>query len=166
MNAKKVILKVVLYAVFMLLLYFLQAVVFSRLPLFGVKPLFIPVAAVCIGLFEGNLLGGLLGLVCGLLCDFSLSDSKVIFTIFLPAVGFLSGLLCEYILAKGFPSCFLCSVITLLLSAFLQSFKYFAFHSTPLAPIAKVALLQTLYSLFFIIPLYWTVRAISRRTKA
>lgn len=166
MAAKKLILKSVFYTLLLLLLYFLQVSLFSRLYIFGVKPFLFPLIAVCIGLFEGSMLGGVLGLVCGVLCDFAMADSTVMFTIFMPFIGFVVGLLTEHVFARGFPSCLVCSAISLLLCAFLQSFKLLIFIGADKLALLKTGLLQSACSIIFILPIYWTVRTISRRTKA
>lgn len=166
MTGKAVAKKIILYAVLLLILSLLQGSVFTYVKLFGVKPLFLPLAAVAFGLFEGNLWGGLLGLAAGIFCDFIVGDTLVLFTVLLPVLGFVCGLLSEYILTRGFPSFCACSLITVLLCAFLQAFKYYAFTDIPFWPITATALLQAAASAVFIIPVYWSVRFVSRRSKS
>ncbi len=165
MNGRKTGLKALLYAVLSLVLYVLQAAVFTRLSLFGVKPLILPVAVVCIALFEGSFIGGIFGLVCGVLCDFTMSDTLVLFTVSLTLIGFGVGILSELVLARGFPSCMLCSAAVLLICAFLQSFRLLFFFGASPRAIASTGLLQSAYSILFTLPLYLCVRTVSRRTQ-
>ena len=164
MNGRKN-LRLVLYAVLSLLLYLLQAAVFTRIRIFGVKPLILPVAVVCIALFEGSFTGGIFGLICGVLCDFTMSDSLVLFTVSLTLIGFCVGILSELVLARGFPSCILCSAAVLIICAFLQSFRLLFFYGASPLAIASTGLLQSAYSVLFTLPLYWCVRTVSRHTQ-
>lgn len=161
---KRKIKRVVLHIVFILLLFALQAAVFSRLRIFGASPLLLPIAAVGFGLYEGGLRGGLWGLVSGVLCDVAMGDSGVLFTVFCTLAGFFAGFLSEFVLARGFPSFAMLSGVTLVLSALLQSFALLFFKNVPPLPVLRIALVQTLYSLLFILPLYYPVRKLRGRS--
>ncbi len=142
----------------MLLCYFLQSAVFSRLHIFGASPLLLPLAAVGAGLLGSPGWGGAFGLLCGILCDAALGGGSLLFTVALTAMGFLSGFLGEFILARGFPSYLLLSLGTLLIAAFLQMFRLLVFmHARPW-DLIRMGLLQTLASALFILPLYFCVR--------
>lgn len=144
--------------IILIVLYFLQGTVFSRLRIFGAAALPLPLFAVCIGLFFGGVSGGCWGLASGLLCDLSLGGLGLTFTLYLTAAGFFSGFLCEFFLARGFPSFLLISVCCLIFAAFLQSFGYIFFLHCPILPILRTGLIQTLYSSLFILPVYLSVR--------
>ena len=57
MKYRKIILRVLLHGLFLLVLYALESMVFSRLPILGIKPTLLPIAVVGVGLFEGSLRG-------------------------------------------------------------------------------------------------------------
>lgn len=160
-NVKRVLLHVIL----LLVLYILQTSVFTRFRLFGVYPMLLPLAVVGIGLFEDGLWGGIWGIAAGVLCDISIADSFFMFTVTLAVIGFFSGFFSEFILARGFPSFFVLSLISLVLIAFLQMFKYLVFYRISFMVLSKVALFQILYSALFIIPVYYPVRRITRRIR-
>lgn len=151
----------VLRALILLLLYILQTDVFTHLRIGGICPLALPLAAVGFGIFDGGLKGGLWGLVAGILCDLSVGGSFA-FTIMLTLTGFFSGFLSEFILAKGFPSFFVLSVAALLVCSLMQAFPSVAYMGVSLADGAIGALIQTAYSLIFVLPVYWASRGISR----
>ena len=111
----------------MLLCYFLQSAFFSRLPIFGAAPLLLPLVAVAAGLLGSSGWGGAFGLLCGILCDAALGGGGLVFTVALTVMGFFSGFLGDFILARGFPSYLLLSVCALLLSAFIQMFRLLVF---------------------------------------
>jgi len=141
----------------MLLCYFLQSAVFSRILIFGVSPLILPLVAIGAGLLGSTGWGGAFGLLCGILCDAALGGSGVLFTISLTVMGFLSGFLGDFTLARGFPSFLFLSVCTLLLSAFLQSFRLLVFAHADVWALVSTGLLQVLSSAVFILPLYFCI---------
>ena len=145
-------------AIIMLLCYFLQSAFFSRLLIFGAAPLLLPLAAVAAGLLGSPGWGGGFGLLCGILCDAALGGGGLLFTVALTVMGFFSGFLGDFILARGFPSYLLLSVCALLLSAFIQMFRLLVFDHAPVWPLVRTGLLQSLASAIFILPLYFCVR--------
>ena len=160
MNAKK-FKRGVLRALILLLLYVLQTDVFTHLRINGICPLALPLAAVGFGIFDGGLTGGLWGLAAGILCDLS-AGSSFAFTALLTLVGFFSGFLSEFIMAKGFPSFFVLSIAALFISSAMQAFPTVAYAGVPLSAGALGALIQTAYSLIFVLPVYWASRGVSR----
>lgn len=160
MNAKR-FKRGVLRALILLLLYVLQTDVFTHLRINGICPLVLPLAAVGFGIFDGGLAGGLWGLAAGILCDLSVGNSFA-FTILLTLVGFFSGFLSEFILAKGFPSFFVLSAAALLICSAMQAFPSMAYAGIPSADGAIGILIQAAYSIIFVLPVYWVSRGISR----
>lgn len=160
MNAKQ-FKRGLLRALILILLYILQTDVFSHLRISGICPLALPLAAVGFGIFDGGLKGGIWGLAAGILCDISVGGSFG-FTILLTLVGFFSGFLSEFVLAKGFPSFLTLSVAALLLCSFMQAAPAVAYRGMPISGGTVSALIQTAYSLIFVLPVYWASRGISR----
>jgi len=149
-------------ALFLIILYILQAFVFPRVVIWGVKPLIIPVAAIGIGFFGGGIRGGVFGLFCGILCDAAF-DSAPLFTFLLPLLGLAAGLISKYYLIPGFPSYLLCSFGGLIVISVFQMFSFIVFKNAGFTAVLKTALFQSVYSLFFAILLYWPVRFLSGR---
>lgn len=141
-----------------LLAYFLQSDVFSRLRIFSASPLLLPLAAVGAGLLGSSGWGGGFGLLCGILCDAALGGGGLLFTVALTALGFLAGFLGDFIMAKGFPSYLILSLAALLILAFLQMFRLLVFDRAAPWPLIRMGLLQTLASAIFILPMYLCVR--------
>ena len=160
---KQSIIRALIHTVVLLLLYVLQGMVLSRLRIFGIAPLILPLAVIGVGLFEGPTWGGMFGLFAGVLSDSMLFGTTALFAVLLTALGMGVGLASNYLLSRGFPSFFLCSIAALLLIAFCQMFALLVYlGESPLALI-RVAVLQTTYSLFFALPLYYLTRYLGRR---
>ena len=149
-------------AVYLFALYILQALIFTRLPIAGTKPLLFPTAVVGVALFGGTVRGGVFGLFAGILCDMSFNHPPIVFTIFLTLTGLIVGMLAERILMNGFPSFLFCSVIILLLTGFIQMFSQLFFYGAPFFALCKTAIFQMLYSLILIIPIYYASKSVGR----
>ena len=159
--------RALLYAFCFGVALWLQFSVFSRagLPSPGtggtVKPFFIPVVVVALGLWEGGVWGGVYGLLAGLYCDMNLAGSTVLFLILLAAVGFFSGVLADFLINRRFVAYLLLSAAALLLTALSQTVGPLLFRGAPVEALLPVALYQTLWSLPFSVPAYFAVRAIA-----
>ncbi len=151
-----------LNALFLIVLYILQAFAFPRLAVWGVKPLLIPVAVIGIGFFSGGIWGGVFGIFAGIFCDTAF-HSTVFFTLILPLFGLASGLVSEYMLLPGIISYLISAFLGLIIISFLQTFPLVVFQDTNLFAIGRVTLLQIAYSLILVLVLYYPIRLISAR---
>lgn len=149
--------------VLLLLLYVLQTT--PRLFLVaGVKPILVVPAAVCIAMFEGELVGGIMGAVAGLLCDLAS------FTIFgfngliILACCVAVGLLTIYLTQLKLLNALLLGFGVLLLRGLLEYFFYYQIWGYEGS--GRILLFSTLptvlYSTLAIIPLYY----LAKRMKA
>lgn len=145
-------------ALVLLLFYLLQVILLARFRPWGVVPLSLPLLAVAAGLFSGGVWGGCIGLFAGILCDSSLGDSVLLFTVLLTVLGFFSGFLGEFVMARGFPSFVLLSLICLILCTGLQAVLFAMLIPTPWKILLQTALRQLLITLPFLIPAYLAVR--------
>ena len=157
--------KCLLYALVLIVSYLLQAIVFPWLPIFGAKPMILPLTACAIAIHEGYLRGGSFGLAAGMLCDAALNQPTIVFTVLLMAVGVGVGFLADRILSRGFPSFLLCGMFAVLLCTFLQILRPVFFRGASPFVALGVGLLQVIYSLLFAIPVYLAVRSISRTSR-
>ena len=161
-NLKK-IRKAIIYLAVIIATLALQTLVFSRISLFGIKAMFVPVMIVAIGMFEGGVWGGTLGLVTGVLLDMALSASGVTFTVILPVTGFLSGFLAQLYINKKFIPCVLLCLAALLAAAMCQALPLFFFAGSSFSAVMRAVALQTLYSLPFSAPAFFLARGLNRK---
>ena len=152
-----------LYALVLLAYLLAQNVVFSRLPLFGIKTLFMPALVVAVALFEGGTRGGYFGLAAGVLCDLFLGGQKVMFTILFPVIGFLVGFLVDFFLNRRFFSYFVLSLAALALSAATQMAPLLFFHGQSPWALWTTALVQTVWGIPFIFPSYYICKMMPRK---
>lgn len=161
--SKKMLFRFAIHALVGFVLYLFQASVFAHLRLWGVTPLILPLAVVSIALFEGPGWGFGFGLYAGVLTDIALAESTIMFTLLLCALGFFIGLMSNFMLARGFPSYLLCAGLSLVLIAFFQLFGLLVFYGQPPRALFTVAALQSLYSMFFALPIYYLGRRLAKQ---
>ena len=161
-DVKKVRLALV-YALVSGVTVLLQIYVFSRISLLGVRPMFIPVTLVAIGMFKDGLWGGVFGAAAGLLCDMASSDTTVLYTAVFTAVGFLAGLAGQELINRRLYSYLIASAAALALTAFCQCLRLWLYRGTPPLSMLSTAGLQVLWSLPFGIPAYFAIRTATRR---
>ena len=160
----KIFIKILLYIPYIWLFYVLQSMIFPHLPLFGVKPLLLPVLVVGAALFEGYTYGGIIGLFCGILCDLSFNQPTIQFTLILTGIGIIVGILSDNVLARGFPSYILSCLGSLLLCGIFQSFGFFV-SGVHFFSVINTILCQTIYSILLALPMYYSARFVGRTPK-
>jgi rod shape-determining protein MreD len=160
---KRTIVKVLRYALFLLVLYILQGLIFSHFKIFGSVPMLFPMAVAGVALFAGSITGGTFGLFAGILCDISLNQPAVIFTVTFAVLGLLIGSLSESVITRSLVSYCILSVLCLALTAFFQMFSLLFFAGQSPSLLVRTAVIQTLVSLIFLFPIYFCLRPVIRR---
>ena len=153
-------------ALVLLVFHLLQATLLARLRPWGAVPLPLPLLAVAAGLWGGGFWGGCFGLAVGIVCDSSMGETSLLFIVLLTVLGFFSGFLGEFVLARGFPSFLLLSLASLVLCTGLQMLLFSMQIPAPWRELLISGLKQLVLTLPFIIPAYWAVRWALRPTRA
>ncbi len=153
-----------IFALAVLPVWFAEALILSRFPLFGVKPMLLPLAAVSLALLEGAFPGGAFGLGLGVLCD-AVYGTHGFMTLALVLVGVAVGLAAQYLLKQNLLGAFLCSLGALLfLDGCRIAWRMIA-GTAALEPMLRLAGAEILYSLVFVIPIYALFRWVHLRTQ-
>ena len=150
---------------FMVLMLFLllQDVVLSHIALLGVRSMFLPALVVAVGHFEGGWRGGLFGLLAGVFQDLSGTEISLFFTLLYPLMGFVAGFLTEFLLNRHFYVYCIFAVGALFLAALFQMFPLLLSHGDNAGALWKTCILQTLWSIPYLLPAYYTINALPRR---
>ena len=168
--------RAIVYGLLLIAVLILQNMVVSRITLFGVRAVMVPAMVMAVGLFEDGVWGGFVGLAAGYFADLGYSNHVVLFTVLLPAAGFLAGVLGKYMLHKGFLS-FLALMLTVMtVITFCQMFRFLfmvsddaqLFHSLYFPgssswAVWRTGLLQILWSLVWAVPIYFPCKLIASR---
>lgn len=166
MTRQDFILKWLFYALALLPVWWLQAFVLNRFPVFGVFPMLLPVAAVAVAVQEGARAGAGFGLFVGILSDATCFGSWGGMTLALCLIGWGAGAACQYVLRRNFSGCLLCSCAGLaVIDAFRVAQGLFVGLAS-LPALLRVALPELLWSLCFVGLLYpwfaWVRRCIAK----
>ncbi len=156
------------YALALLPVWFLEVYVLNRVPVFGVAPLLMPVAAVAVAVLEGTMAGAGFGLFTGILCDAVYADTHGAMTVGLCVLGMLAGTLAQFVLRQNLLGCLLCSLGALTAIDGVRVLFLLLRGTAGLGALLRVAVPEVLWSLVFVFPVYalflWVYRRVPKKT--
>ena len=142
------------YALALLPVWWLDAYVLTRFPVFGVTPLLLPVAVVSVAVLEGVSGGAGFGFGVGLLWATAYAGGDGSRVLILTLVGMFVGALARYALARSLVGCLICSAGTLVVLLTLRSATELFFMRATLWQLLRVTLPQLLWTLVWTAPVY------------
>ncbi|MDR0839057.1 MAG: hypothetical protein LBN99_05385 [Oscillospiraceae bacterium] len=154
------------HALFLIIVYVVQALVLPYITALPSIPLILPLAAVGAAMFEGGSRGAAAGLFAGALCDLSMNQPIASFTVLFTVMCLAIGILSDTVIARGFAPYFLMCVGALALCSFVQMFTLLFFDDVPPRGLLTEALRQGLVSLPFTVPVYFGARGLVRRKES
>ena len=98
-----------LYALALFPVWLLDACILSRYPLFGVRPMLLPLAVSSVAVLEGACAGTGFGMAVGLLWELAYPGGFGGQVFFLALAGMAMGAVSQYALSQSFPGCLICS---------------------------------------------------------
>ena len=150
------------YALALLLTAFLQALVFSRLRLFGFIPVLLPAALSALATLEGPASGAGFGIAVGILSMYV--DGESAWVILLASAGGLAaGLLARYVLRQDFVGHVICTAGLLAVRMLYYFLSHLAGGAAPVSVLLGVALPEFLWSMAFSPVIYLLFRFVYRR---
>jgi len=163
LTRKKHIAKWLFYLLALVPVWFLEAAVLRRMPVFGVFPMLLPLAAVAVAVLEGSAVGTGYGLAVGILCDAVYYGTGGSMTIGLALVGAAAGLITQYALRQNFFGYILCAGGSLAALDTLRVLRRLLGGTAQLEPLLKIALPEVFWSLLFAPVIYLLFRLVHRR---
>ncbi len=158
MTTRDLAVKWLVYTVVLLPGWFAQAFLFSSFPIFGVKPVLLPLCAVALATLEGSVGGAGFGLAVGVLFDAAAPGFPGAGVLFMTLIGLCTGLLARYVLRQDLVGCFLCSALALAALDALRVLARLLTGAAPLDVLLTVAGKEILLSLCFVPPVYLLFR--------
>lgn len=156
------------YALALLPVWFLEVYVLSRYPLYGIKPMLLPLAVVAVGVLEGAAGGAGFGLGVGLLGAAVYYNTGGGFVVLMTLLGLGTGLLTQYVLRQDFLGCLLCSALSLGILDLTRILPRLLYQRESLEAMLRVAGGEILWSLVFTPLVYliflWVFRRVPKRT--
>ena len=145
------------YALFVFLVLTGQNMLLGNLRIMGVCPLVLPAAAAALGMFEGATFGPVFALIMGLFADMAYVDTKVFYTLLLPALALGAAFVSEFYINRRFFAFMGISFIVLLICGTMQTLKTLAADGFSSEMITVIAV-QTIWSLPFSALTYYLPR--------
>ena len=156
------------YALALVPVWFLELFVLNRFPLFGVAPMLLPLAAVCVAVLEGTTAGAGFGLFVGILCDAAYFNTDGAMTVGLCLIGVGAGALAQYVLRQNLWGCLVCALLALAFVDGVRILLRLAWGEYALGPMLRLTGMEIGCSLPFVIPVYavflWVYRRVPKRT--
>ena len=148
------------YALALVPVWFLELFVLNRFPLFGVAPMLLPLAAVCVAVLEGTTAGAGFGLFVGILCDAAYFNTDGAMTVGLCLIGVGAGALAQYVLRQNLVGCLLCSFAALaLIDGVRIAARLLAGRGELAAMLGLAVFVFPVYALFL-----WVFRRVPKKT--
>ncbi len=154
MTRQDFIYKWLIYTLALLPIWWLEAFVLNRFPVFGVFPMLLPLAGVAVATLEGTLAGAGFGLAVGVLCDVVYFGTNGTMTLMLCLLCCGCGAAAQYALNQGFWGCLLCSAATLTLIDTGRILRRLFTGAAALPALLQVAVPEILWSLCFVVLIY------------
>lgn len=142
------------YALALLPVWWLDAYILTRIPVFGVTPLLMPVAVTSVAVLEGVSGGAGFGFGAGLLWATAYAGGDGSRVLVLTLVGMFVGALARYALARSLAGCLICSAGALSVLYLLRGATELFFMRATLWQLLRVALPQLLWTLVWTVPVY------------
>jgi len=152
-----------IYTLALLPVWFLEFYVLNRLPLYGIRPMLMPLAAVAVGVLEGPTAGAGYGLAVGILYDALLPGLPGGMTAGLSLLGSGAGFLIQYGLRPNLLGCLFCSALALGIMDALRVMQRWLLGIAAPTELLAVAGPELLWSLAFTLPIYGLYRWIHKR---
>ncbi|MEG1578223.1 MAG: rod shape-determining protein MreD [Oscillospiraceae bacterium] len=162
MTRQDLIFKWFLYGLGVLPVWVFETMILNRMPLFGIVPLLLPLAAIAVAVKEGAAAGAGFGLFVGLIADAVYPGISGGMTLGLSVAGALSGAAAQYVLRQNYLACLLCSAATLLALDGVRVITHLI-SGAGLGALLQVAGLEILWSLCWTVPVYGLFHLISNK---
>lgn len=154
------------YALGVLPIWLAETQILNRVPLFGVIPVLLPLAAVAAALWEGARRGAVFGLCVGLVADATYPGVPGGITLGLCALGFLTGAMSQYGVRQTYVGYLLCAGVSMGLLELARVVWAMFTHLGTLGDVVLVAGKEGLWSLCFTPLIYLLFKGICLRVNA
>ncbi len=155
--------KWLLYALGALPVWLMETTVLNRLPLFGIIPVLLPLAAAAAALFEGAKAGAVYGLCLGVVADATYPGTPGGMILALTVIGWLTGVLSQYRVRQTYVGYLLCATAGTLLLETAHVLTGLITRLGPAPALLKTAALEGGWSLCFTLPIFGLYKLIFRK---
>ena len=168
MTRQDFFIKWLVYALALLPILILTIFLFPRIPIFGITPALLPVAAITVAVLEGPVGGAGFGLFVGILADALIPGIPGTMTFALSFWGICSGTAARYGVHQNLIGCLICSGGSLILINLVRVLSLFLRHTAPLGTLLLTAAGEIFWSLVFLPLVYgiflWVFHRVPKAT--
>ncbi len=154
MTRRDFILKWLLYALALLPVLLLEIYIFPWIPIFGIIPSLLPIAAITVAMLEGPVAGAGFGLFVGILSDALTGGTPGTMILFLAILGYAAGIASRYGIHQNMLGCLICSASALFFINLLRIIHSLFRGTASLWRLLAVAFPEILISLVFLPLIY------------
>ena len=156
------------YGLALLPVWFCECFLLNRIPILGVTPMLLPLAAVAVAVLEGTVAGAGFGLAVGILCDAVYFGTNGAMTIGICVAGMLAGALAQNLLRQNLLGCLLCSLLALAAIDGVRILVRLLLGKGEIGAMLALAGREILISMIFVFPVYalflWVYRRVPKKT--
>lgn len=156
------------YGLALLPVWFCECFLLNRIPILGVTPMLLPLAAVAVAVLEGAVAGAGFGLAVGILCDAVYFGTNGAMTVGICVVGIVAGALAQYLLRQNLLGCLLCSLLALAAIDAVRILSRLLLGKGELGAMLSLAGREIALSLLFVFPVYalflWVYHRVPKKT--
>lgn len=156
------VVKWLIYALGVAAVWMAETLFLNRLPLFGVIPVLLPLAAVAVGLLEGAFPGAVFGLCLGMFADAIYPGLPGGMTLGLCVMGWLAGAMSQYRVRPNLPGYLICAVSAMTALELFRALSAFLSHRGAVRDILWLAARELGCSLVYAIPVYLLFKLFNR----
>lgn len=156
------VVKWLIYALGVAAVWMAETLFLNRLPLFGVIPVLLPLAAVAVGLWEGAVPGAVFGLCLGVFADAVYPGLPGGMTLGLCLVGWLTGGMSQYRVRPNLPGYLICAVASMTAVELFRALSALFAHPDAPSAVLSLALRELACSLLYALPVYFLFKLLHR----
>lgn len=168
MTRRDFCIKWLVYALALLPVLILTVFLLPRIPIFGIIPSLLPVAAITVAVLEGPVGGAGFGLFVGILADALIPGIPGTMTFALAFLGSCSGAAARYGVQQNLIGCLICSGSSLIFINLVRVIWFFLRQTAPLGPLLLTAVGDIFWSLVFLPLVYgiflWVFHRVPKAT--
>lgn len=163
MTTKDFCVKWLAYALALLPVWFLESYLLSALPVFGVKPMLLPLCAMAVATLEGAAGGAGFALAVGMIFDAMDPGLPGVMILGMALLGLGAGLLAQYVLRQDLTGCLICSALALAAIDALRILRRLVTGAAPLSGMLELAGKEIAWSMCFAPLVYLIFRWVFNR---
>lgn len=163
MTRRATTIKWVSYSLALLLVWVLDCLILSRYPVFGVRPVLIPIAVSVVATLEGAFSGAAFGILAGVLWVGTYTGIPSGMVLYLNLAGLMVGVVTQYAISQSFLGALICALGVMTVMQAIRVCTMLFIRWAPLEVLLQVAVPELLWSMVWMPLVYLLFRKVYKR---